>query len=108
MRRRRWKSSPATPFAGLPSLSSADADLDDQVLSARPDGATRRTELASLGALRGCDLPRPGPAAALVAAEVDGQRGLIVFRRPVEEAQGVEIYVCGDPEPVRTLTLPAP
>ena len=53
-------------------------------------------------------MPDPGPAAALVSAQVDGESGLVVFRRPVGAEQGVELYVCGDPEPVRTLTLPAP
>ena len=102
------KSSPATPFAGVPSLSTADADLDDQLLALRAEGATRRQQLATLDALRGCDVPRPGRAAALVAAEVDGRTGVVVFRRPVDQAQGVELYVCGEAVPVRTITLPAP
>ena len=102
------KSSPATPFAGVPSLSTADADLDDQLLALRREGATRRQQLATLDALRGCDVPRPGRAAALVAAEVDGRTGVVVFRRPVDQAQGVELYVCGEAVPVRTITLPAP
>ena len=102
------KSSPATPFAGVPSLSTADADLDDQLLALRAEGTTRRQQLATLDALRGCDVPRPGRAAALVAAEVDGRTGVVVFRRPVDQAQGVELYVCGEAVPVRTITLPAP
>lgn len=102
------KSSPATPFAGLPILSTADADLDDQLLALRAEGASRRQQLATLDALRGCEVPRPGRAAALVAAEVDGRTGVVVFRRPVGEAQGVELYVCGEAVPVRTITLPAP
>ena len=85
-----------------------DADLDDQLLALRAEGATRRQQLATLDALRGCDVPRPGRAAALVAAEVDGRTGVVVFRRPVGEAQGVELYVCGEAVPVRTITLPAP
>ncbi len=44
----------------------------------------------------------------MVAAQVDGESGLVVFRRPVGEAQGVELYVCGEAVPVRTITLPAP
>ena len=102
------KSSPATPFAGVPSLSTADAGLEDQLLALRAKGATRRQQLATLDALRGCDVPRPGRAAALVAAEVDGRTGVVVFRRPVGEAQGVELYECGEAVPVRTITLPAP
>jgi hypothetical protein len=102
------RSSPATPFAGVPSLSTADAGLEDQLLALRAKGATRRQQLATLDALRGCDVPRPGRAAALVAAEVDGRTGVVVFRRPVGEAQGVELYECGEAVPVRTITLPAP
>jgi len=102
------KSSQATPYAGMPRLSSAAADLEDQVLALRDAGATRRQQLATLDALRGCDVPRPGRAAALVAADVDGRPGVVVFRRPLGDAQGVELYVCGDPAPARTITLPAP
>lgn len=102
------KSSPGTPFAGLPILSTADADLDDQVLALRADGSSRREQLASLDALGRCDVPRAGRASGLVAAELDGQPGVVVFRRPTGEAQGVELYVCGQADPVRTITLPAP
>ena len=102
------KSSPATPFAGVPSLSTADTDLDAQLLALRAGGATRRQQLATLDALRGCGVPRPGRAAALVAAEVDGQTGVVVFRRPVGAEQDVELYACGNPLPLRTITLPAP
>ena len=41
-------------------------------------------------------------------AEVDGQPGAVLFQRPDGEVQDAAIYVCGDPEPVRTVTLPAP
>jgi hypothetical protein len=102
------KSSPGTPFAGLPSLSAADADLDDRLLALRADGSNRREQLASLDALGRCDVPRAGRASELVAAELDGQPGVVVFRRPTGEAQGVELYVCGQADPVRTITLPAP
>ena len=93
----------------MPSLSTADADLDDQLLALRAEGATRRQQLATLDALRGCDVPRPGRAAALVAAEVDGRTGAGRVPSPRRsQAQGVELYVCGEPVPVRTITLPAP
>lgn len=96
-------------LADRPTLfSDDDGDLDGQLLELRPDGTDARQRLRSLAALRGCEGVDPGPSAALVSAAVDGEPGLVVFRRPVGEAQGVELYVCGDPEPVRTLTLPAP
>ena len=100
------KSSPATT-GGLPSLSTADADLDAQLLVLREDAAGRR-EAAALDALSGCDIPRPGRSASAVPAEIDGQVGVVVFRRPVEEAQVVELFVCGLAAPARTITLPAP
>jgi hypothetical protein len=43
-----------------------------------------------------------------VSAQIDGETGLVVFRRPVGAEQGVELYVCGEAVPVRTITLPAP
>lgn len=101
------KSSPAITSDGVPSLSTADADLDAQLLVLRED-ATGRRQAASLDALGDCEIPRPGRSASVLTAEIDGQVGVVVFRRPVEEAQGVELYVCGVAAPARTITLPAP
>ena len=101
------KSSPAITTDGLPSLSTADADLDAQLLALRED-ATGRRQATSLDALGDCEIPRPGRSASVLTAEIDGQVGVVVFRRPVEEAQGVELYVCGVAAPARTITLPAP
>jgi hypothetical protein len=92
----------------VPTLSTTDPGLDDQVLALRGRGTTRRQRLASLDALRGCAVPAAERAVGLLAAEVDGRPGVVVFRRPAGEAQGVEIYVCGEADPVRTITLPAP
>ena len=101
------KSSPAITSDGVPSLSTADADLDAQLLVLRED-ATGRRQAASLDALGDCEIPRPGRSASVLTAEIDGQVGVVVFRRPVEEAQAVELYVCGVAAPARTITLPAP
>lgn len=101
------KSPSLQPGLARPTLFSDDDDLDVQLLDLRPDDS-RRTRLRSLAALRGCDGVAPGPAAALVAAEIDGQVGVVVFRRPVEDAQVVELFVCGLASPARTITLPAP
>ncbi|WP_210503238.1 hypothetical protein [Nocardioides xinjiangensis] len=98
-------SAPSAP-GSYPTLSSTDAELAQQLLTLRP-GAVRRSSATTLEALSGCDGPRHGPGRRLVA-EVDGQRGVVVFRRPDAEAQRAEVYVCGTPDPVRTLTLPAP
>lgn len=95
-------------LAGPTLFSDDDEDIIGQLLELRPDVTDGPQRLKSLAALRGCDGVEPGPSAAVVSAQVDGGTGLVVFRRPVGEFQGVELYVCGDPEPVRTLTLPAP
>ena len=99
--------SAAPNAASLPSVSSADGDLDSQLLLVRPDAAARSQLLGSVDSLSSCELPRLGQGRRLVA-QVDGQPGVIVFRRPDGAAQQAEVYVCGTPEPVRTLSLPAP
>ena len=96
-------------LADGPTLfSDDDEDIIGQLVELRPDVTDGPQRLKSLAALRGCDNVAPGPSAAVVSAQVDGEMGLVVFRRPVGEFQRVELYVCGDPDPVRTLTLPAP
>lgn len=99
------KSTMVAPDAGLPTLSSADPTLDQQVADLREDVA--RYQLGSADALGRCELPATGSVRRL-AAQVDGQAGALVFQRPDGAAQQVAVYVCGVPEPVRTLTLPAP
>lgn len=96
-------------LAGGPTLfSDDDEDILGQLAALRPDPSDGRQRLKSLAALRSCDGVQPGRSAAVVSAQVDGELGLVVFRRPVEEAQAVELYVCGEADPVRTVTLPAP
>jgi hypothetical protein len=95
-------------LGGGPTLFSDDEDIVGQLLAVRPDASDGRQRLKSLAALRGCDGVEPGPSAAVVSAQVDGGTGVVVFRRPVGEAQGVELYACGNPAPLRTITLPAP
>lgn len=99
------KSTAVAPDAGLPTLSSADPSLDQQVQDLREDLA--RFQLGSTDALGRCELPATG-AVRRLAAQVDGQAGALVFQRPDGAAQQVAVYVCGVAEPVRTLTLPAP
>ena len=101
------KSTAATPFAGVPTLSSADDRLDEEVLDLRPGAAARSDRLGSVDALSSCDLPSLGKGRRLLA-RVDDQIGVVVFRRPDGATQVAELYVCGTPAPVRTLLLPAP
>lgn len=102
------KSASPAPLAAVPTLSSTDAQLADQVeeLRATPTsaGAERRQ---TLDLMRTCALSDLGRGRR-VAAQVDGRPGLVLFQPADEATQGVAIYVCGTPEPVRTLTLPAP
>lgn len=104
------KSRAPTPLVGAPTLSSSDTDLTDRLTELRSSQAdmsamSQRRQLLDL--VRACDLRGVGQGRR-VAAEVDGQDGLVVFRRPDGAAQEVALYVCGTPQPVRTLTLPAP
>jgi hypothetical protein len=99
----------AAPEADVPAVSSADADLDDQLVALRRGlraGPTRVELLDGMRALADCGLPDLGPGRRLVA-EVDGRPGVVVFRRADGSAQQAEVYVCGTPEPVRTVSLPA-
>lgn len=101
------KSTAAAPEAALPTLSSTAADLDDDLLDLRGTDTPRTADLASPGRLSGCDLRGTGRGRRLLA-EVDGREGAVVFRRPDDGDQRVDLYVCGTSVPVRTLTLPAP
>ncbi|MET0524195.1 MAG: hypothetical protein ABWZ91_05295 [Nocardioides sp.] len=43
-----------------------------------------------------------------VPVKYGSQPGVVVFRRPLGDVQVAEVYLCGNPDPVRSLTLPAP
>jgi hypothetical protein len=103
------KSGSAAPFAAYPTLASDDTDLDQELLDLRSSAydAAAPEPSASAEALPGCEVRGTGRGRR-VLAEVDGQVGVVVFRRADGAAQQVDLYVCGDPQAVRTLTLPAP
>ncbi|WP_374454063.1 hypothetical protein [Nocardioides sp.] len=104
------KTATPDPMASQPTLSSADPQLDQEVAKLRATDAgssARSSRLEMLELMRSCDLPDLARGRR-VAAEVDGQPGLVLFQRPAGAAQDVALYVCGTPDPVRTLTLPAP
>lgn len=101
------KSPSATPFAGMPTISAADPALEQQLVDLRPDAAARSQDLGSVDSLSSCTLPSLGQGRRLLA-QVDGELGVVVFRRPAGGTQQAELYVCGTPDPLRTLTLPAP
>lgn len=101
------KSSPGTPFAGYPAISVTDPALEQQLVDLRAGAVARSQDLGSVDALSSCALPSLGQGRRLLA-QVDGELGVVVFRRPGSGTQQAELYVCGAPAPVRTLTLPAP
>lgn len=97
------------PFGAYPTLASDDADLDEELLDLRSRAsvdAQASSPSASVGSLSGCD-DRGTGRGRRVLAEVDGLVGVVVFRRADGASQQVDLYVCGDPQAVRTLTLPA-
>lgn len=103
------KTAVPTPLAGQPTLSTDDPQLEQQVQALRADddfsASTSRRQMLDL--MRSCPVPEL-PRGRRVAAQVDGQPGVVLYRRADGAAQDVAIYVCGDPDPVRTLTLPSP
>jgi hypothetical protein len=101
------KRSPSAPLRDYPTLSSTDLGLEEDLLDLRSSGTQRPGSTGSADALSSCALPPLGRGRRVVA-EVDGQVGLVVFRRPDGATQQVDLYVCGDAQAVRTLTLPAP
>lgn len=103
------KSADPAPLAAQPTLTTGDPDLDAQVEALRSDAyaSPRSTRRQMLDLMRSCPLPDV-PRGRSVAAEVDGQPGVVLFQRPDGAAQDIAIYVCSSPVPVRTLTLPAP
>lgn len=101
------KSSAVAPDAAHPTFSTTDPGLDDDLLDLRDSDARRSADMGSEQTLVGCALRGVG-AGRRVAAVVDGASGAVVFRRPDDAGQQVDLYLCGTPVPVRTLTLPAP
>lgn len=80
--------------------SSRTLALDDST-SASSDG------LFSLGrSLRpGCSTAGWG-AGLLVPARYDGQLGAVIFRKASGESQVVDLFLCGNDSPTRSITLP--
>lgn len=89
--------------SALPEVS-LDGDLDQTLTSLR-SRSTRSAYAAD--ALVACQVGDVGAGRQLLV-QVDGQPGLVVFRAPVGARQEADLFVCGDPDPVRTLSLPAP
>ncbi|MCW2737850.1 hypothetical protein, partial [Nocardioides sp.] len=93
--------------SAVPTVSTADADLDQELLALRPDVGARRSTLVAPEEPDAFCVLGIGPGRRL-AAEVDGQPGVIVYKPRSGDAQEVAVFVCGNGEPVRTLVLPLP
>jgi hypothetical protein len=92
--------------SAVPTVSTTDAGLARQLRRLLPDAGARRSTLVTEEPDAFCMLGI-GPGRRL-AAVVDGQPGVIVYKPQSGDAQQVAIYVCGNGEPVRTLFLPLP
>lgn len=89
----------------LPEIS-LDSDLDSSLSSLRTTSRSP-SSASSGGALVACQVGEVGRGRQ-VLVQVDGKPGLVVFGSVVGSGQEANVYLCGDAEPVRTLTLPAP
>lgn len=96
-----------TPRSGLPAVSTTDAALRERLLTLRAGASRRLVALDDLAAVSACRATDTGPGRRL-PVEVDGQVGVVVYRAPTGADQDAVIYVCGTPEPVGAVTLPAP
>lgn len=101
------KSGSPAPLEAYPTISSDDDDLDDDLLALRASSQAPASATLTPDPRGTCDLRGTGRGRR-VLAEVDGEVGAVVFRRPDGARQQVDLYLCGGPTAVRTLTLPAP
>lgn len=100
------KSGPPAPRKAYPTLSSDDSTLDEELLSLRSKPLAPEASMFTEPEAA-CDLSGTGRGRRVLAV-VDGAVGAVVFRRADGASQQVDLYVCGDPAAVRTLTLPVP
>lgn len=87
----------------LPEVS-LDADLDGALTSLRSQSPASSYAADAVVACRVGDVGR----GRRLLVQVDGRPGLVVFRAPTRARQEADLFLCGDPEPLRTLSLPAP
>lgn len=117
------RSQPKGQAGGAPAESSEEAPLDAaSFVAVRRDhladdltDARRSRELSSSAKASSADRA----AGVLCSADAWGQGqfvpvrygnqpAVVVFRRPVNETQVADLFLCGSEQPVRSVTLPAP
>lgn len=103
MRSQESAPSPSSgPEADLNALDSGSALLP-QVRQLRRLSETT----ATFSADPGCPLPDAG-SGETVSVTYDGLPGALIFRAPVGGTQQVDLFLCGEPDALRSLRLPAP
>lgn len=95
----------ATPQEALPEVD-LESDLDDTLVGLRST-ARAKASLSAADMALACEVGAVGRGRQ-VFVEIDGQRGVVVYRSPRDARQEAEVYLCGDAVPLRTLSLPAP
>jgi hypothetical protein len=98
---------------GTPKLTNGRVVVHARSFPADATAAQRLTE-RSYAADRASPTPSAPPCVAApagshtVPATFQGARAALVFLRPEGDTQVVDLYLCGQPQPVRSVTLPAP
>lgn len=103
MRSQSGAPSPSTTPEADPSVLSGETALRPQVRRLRPLHDTA----ADFSADPACLLPDAG-SGERVSVTYDDLPGALVFRTPVGSTQRVDLYLCGERTPLRTLRLRAP
>ncbi len=96
----------AKQATSVPTLSTSDDHLAQELRRLEPRTGARRNPL-TLDAPDAFCVSGIGPGRRL-AAEVNDQPGVVIYRPRSGDAQQVALYICGDGEAVLTLFLPLP
>lgn len=103
------EAAPAAPTAPPPLALSSDglgAEVRAALLARDPSSRAYSSELLLLPA--GCGLPSSAEYVYLAAATYDGQDAVLGAAAVQDGRQRVDLYLCGTPDPVRSITVEAP
>ncbi len=102
---------PQDTAAGGPEVwRLTSSDLPDQAreLSSAYSRSMLAGTLDRADALVSSCLARQWGKGAFVPVTYDGSPGVLVFRRPRGDTQVADVFLCGSPNPLRSVTLPVP
>jgi hypothetical protein len=118
------RSQPKGQAGEAPAESSEDAPLDrtsffavrrnylaDDLAAARRSGELSNSSSKASSADRAAGFLCSADAwgrGRFVPVRYGNQPAVVVFRRPVNETQVADLFLCGSEQPVRSVTLPAP